>query len=60
MTNFKPSAITKISGQDATKFMQTEADKGFQQDPDATYNTVIYNPALYFTGGVTVRGLFAG
>ncbi|KUJ19611.1 uncharacterized protein LY89DRAFT_780523 [Mollisia scopiformis] len=56
----KPSAITTINGQDAVTFMQTEADKGFQQDPDAAFNTVMYNPALDFTPGLTVQGFFAG
>jgi hypothetical protein len=59
-TSFKPSAITKINGEDAIAFAQAEGDLGFQQDPDANFNTVMYNPALDFTPGITIRGFFAG
>ncbi|KAI6712197.1 hypothetical protein JHW43_005241 [Diplocarpon mali] len=59
-TNITPSAIEKINGQDAVTFLNLEADKGFQQDPDAAFNTVMYNPALDFTPGLNVRGFFAG
>lgn len=59
-TSFKPSPITKINDQDPIKFVQTVGDEGFQQDPDANFNTVMYNPALDFTPGVTIRGFFAG
>lgn len=55
-----PSAVTQINGQDAVTFMKLEADKGFQQDPDAAYNTVYFSPALDFTPGLNVRGFFAG
>jgi hypothetical protein len=58
--SFKPSPITKINDQDAITFAQVEADRGFQQDPDAAFNTVMYNPALDFTPGVTIRGFFGG
>jgi hypothetical protein len=59
-TSFQPSPITKIDGQDAVTFVQTEADKGFQQDKDAAFNTVMYNPALDLSPGLTVRGFFGG
>ncbi|CZR70138.1 uncharacterized protein PAC_20039 [Phialocephala subalpina] len=59
-TGITPSAVTQINGQDAVTFMNLEADKGFQQDPDAAFNTVMFNPALDFTPGLNVRGFFAG
>jgi hypothetical protein len=59
-TSFQLSPITKINGQDAVTFVQTEADKGFQQDKDAAFNTVMYNPALDLSPGLTVRGFFGG
>lgn len=59
-TSFKPSAVTKINGQDAVEFAQTEGDRGFQQDKDAAYNTVMYNPALDINPTLSVRGFFAG
>ncbi|KAI9050054.1 hypothetical protein LZ554_006199 [Drepanopeziza brunnea f. sp. 'monogermtubi'] len=59
-TGAAPSPVTQINGQDAVEFMNAEANKGFQQDPDAAYNTVMYNPALDFTPGLSVRGFFAG
>lgn len=55
-----PSPIKTINGQDAVTFMNAEADKGFQQDKDAAFNTVMFNPALDFTPGLSVRGFFAG
>lgn len=60
ITSFKPSHITKINDQDPITFAQTVGDEGFQQDPDANFNTVMYSPALDFTPGVTIRGFFAG
>jgi hypothetical protein len=60
VTSFEPSPITKINGQDPITFAQIVGDEGFQQDPDANFNTVMYNPALDFTPGVTIRGFFAG
>ncbi|KAJ5038288.1 uncharacterized protein L3040_007155 [Drepanopeziza brunnea f. sp. 'multigermtubi'] len=59
-TGAAPSPVAQINGQDAVAFMNAEANKGFQQDPDAAYNTVMYNPALDFTPGMNVRGFFAG
>ncbi|RDW57380.1 hypothetical protein BP5796_12830 [Coleophoma crateriformis] len=58
--SFQPSAISKINNQDAVTYIQNEADRGFQQDKDAAYNTVMYNPALDFVPGFNVRGFFAG
>jgi hypothetical protein len=59
-TGATPSAVTRINELDAVTFMNLEADKGLQQDPDAAFNTVMFNPALDFTPGLNVRGFFAG
>jgi len=58
--SFQPSAITKINGQDATDVIQTEGDRGFQQDKDASYNTVMFSPALDFEPTGLARGGFNG
>ncbi|KAF8851590.1 hypothetical protein BDZ45DRAFT_750549 [Acephala macrosclerotiorum] len=59
-TNWTPSPITKIEGQDAVTFLEKMSVTTDQfQDPDALWNRLFYNPAAalreqfgqYYTGG---------
>lgn len=58
--SFTPSAITRINNEDATTVALRDGEMGFQQDPDAAFNTAMYSPALDFTPGATLRGNFGG
>jgi len=48
--DFKPSAISKINGQDASKFLENESNGSFETGRDAGYNAMFrtvmqnYNP----------------
>ena len=55
-----PSAVTKINGEDVTDFLQNWADLGVNQDPDALYNNVFYEPAFDAQSGGGYGGYFAG
>jgi hypothetical protein len=58
---FKPSAITTINGQNATKYLENWAQYGSLQDRDALYNNVFYQLASVSIGpnGASI-GTFAG
>lgn len=55
-----PSALTKINGEDATKFLESWAQLGALQDPDALYNNVFYEKAFDALQGGLWSGYFAG
>jgi hypothetical protein len=61
--NFSASAVTRINGQDANRYLQDVAQFGFLQDPDALYNTLFYELAIdaqyanmQYTGGFAGAG----
>ena len=58
---FKPSFITKINGQNAEEYLESWANYGSLQDPDALYNNLFYNLAAVSTGSSSTSiGTFAG
>lgn len=60
-STFKPSAITKINGENATSYLEKWAQLGSLQDPDALYNNVFYELATVSLGPVgSGIGTFAG
>jgi hypothetical protein len=60
-TTFTPSAITKINGEDALKFLENWAQYGSLQDRDALYNNVFYELASVSLGPTgSGIGTFAG
>lgn len=59
--SFTPSAIIKINGEHAAKWLEDWAQYGSLQDRDALYNNVFYNLAAVSIGpGGTSIGTFAG
>ncbi|KAF2119174.1 hypothetical protein BDV96DRAFT_610935 [Lophiotrema nucula] len=58
---YTPSAITKINGQDATKYLETLSQYGSLQDRDALYNNLFYSLAQVSLGlSGTGTGVFTG
>jgi hypothetical protein len=54
------SAVTKINGENVTDFLQTWADLGVLQDPDALYNNIFYELAFNAQSGGGYGGYFSG
>lgn len=62
-TAFKPSAVSKINGQDAGLFLQSQSLLNNNNDPDAAYNVMFYSPAFAAQAagaGVAWKGYFGG
>lgn len=59
--SYKPSAVTKINGEDANDFLEDWSQRGSLQDRDALYNNVFYELATVSLGPTgSGIGTFAG
>ena len=58
-SDFTPSPVTAIDGEDVYAFLEAVAQENFLQDPDAAYNILFYSPAFQ-AAAPGWQGYFAG